>query len=62
MFKKNAGKVIGGGIGAMLGRTIGGIGVVACGTGFGIPMFVVSLGLGIAGSKVGGEIGKFLGK
>lgn len=61
----NTGTVVGGavgvGVGIGLGAVIGGIGVVACGTGFVVPVGVVCLGLaavcGGIGAITGGAIG-----
>ena len=57
------GGTVGVAAGATAGAVIGGIGVVACGTGFGIPVGVVCLGLatvcGAAGAGVGSFIGSF---
>jgi hypothetical protein len=58
--KVAVGAVVGAGVGAGVGAAIGGIGIVACGTGFGIPAGVVCLGLaaiiGGGGAAVGAAI------
>jgi len=57
---------IGGGsgfaLGAGIGGLIGGIGIVSCGSGWGIPVGVVCLGLGALLGGCGGIIGWLLGK
>ena len=52
--KETIGTVIGAGSGGAVGAVIGGMGVVAMGTGFGIPAGIV---LGITGGLIGNRIG-----
>ena len=48
---------VGAAVGAGVGAVIGGIGVVACGTGFGIPVGVVCLGLAAVCGAIGAGVG-----
>ena len=52
-------KVIGGGIGAVVGRAIGGIGIAAMGGAVGIPAAAVTVAAAIGGAVAGDKIGKF---
>ena len=51
------GASVGAAVGAGAGAIIGGIGVVACGTGFGIPVGVVCLGLAAVCGAIGAGVG-----
>lgn len=51
-------KIIGGSIGAVVGRTIGGIGIVAMGGGIGIPAVVVTTVAAAVGVTVADTVGK----
>lgn len=51
-------KIIGGSIGAVVGRTIGGIGIVAMGGGIGIPAVVVTTVAAAVGATVADTVGK----
>ena len=52
-------KIIGGGIGALVGRVIGGIGIAAMGGAIGIPAVVVTAAGAVGGAVVGNQVGKF---
>ncbi len=56
------GALIGTGVGAATGATIGGIGIAMCGTGIGIPAGIVCLGTaaicGLIGAGAGAAVGK----
>ncbi len=51
-------KILGGSIGAAVGRAVGGIGIVAMGSGFGIPAVVVTTVAAAVGATVGDKVGK----
>ena len=55
------GGTVGAATGAAAGAAIGGIGVVMCGTGFGIPVGVVCIGLAVVCGGAGTGIGSFIG-
>ena len=57
-----AGAVIGGTAGAAVGASIGGIGIAACGTGVGIPVGLVMLGLGALFGAGGAAAGHAMGE
>ena len=51
-------EIIGGGIGAAIGRAIGGIGIVAMGGAVGIPAAVVTTVVAAGGAVIGNQVGK----
>lgn len=55
------GGVVGGAAGAAAGASIGGIGVAACGTGIGIPVGLVMIGIGALGALCGSSVGDAIG-
>ncbi len=62
--KRNAviGGAVGGAAGAVAGVTIGGIGIAACGTGIGVPVGIVCLGLASIVGGTGALVGYSTGK
>ncbi len=56
------GTATGAGAGVAIGTGIGGVGVVCCGTGFGIPVGLVCLGIAAVLGVVGGATGYAVGK
>ena len=57
-----AGALIGGTTGAVVGSSIGVIGIAACGTGVGIPVGLVMLGLGALLGAGGAAVGHAVGE
>ena len=53
-------EIIGGGIGALVGRAIGGIGIAAMGGAVGIPAAAVTVVAAVGGAAIGNQVGKFL--
>jgi len=53
-------EIIGGSIGALVGRAIGGIGIAAMGGAVGIPAAAVTVVAAVGGAAIGNQVGKFL--
>ena len=51
-------EIIGGGIGAVVGRAIGGIGIAAMGGAIGIPAAVVTTVVAVGGAVIGNQVGQ----
>jgi len=51
-------EIIGGGIGALIGRAIGGIGITAMGGAVGIPAVIVTTVVAVGGAAMGNQVGK----
>ncbi|SDO92813.1 hypothetical protein [Selenomonas ruminantium] len=51
-------EIIGGGIGVLVGRSIGGIGIAAMGGAVGIPAAAVTVVAAVGGAAIGNQVGK----
>ena len=52
-------EIIGGGIGALVGRAVGGIGIAAMGGAVGIPAAIVTTVVAVGGAAMGNKVGKY---
>ena len=55
-------KIIGGGIGFSLGRMVGGVGIAAMGSAFGIPAAVVAVVSAVGGAVIAEKVGNVVNK